>query len=134
VLLQALQVDGYGHNEGEAGASMVPTASTEVPYICLPDISFQPSLRRGTVRVRPGAVVIVHTHPNNAVATPSNGASCSGPNNWDDACTAKKLNGPVYVVHTQDIYKVTPDGKVSQEEGKEWREKHNTHDNGCGCK
>jgi hypothetical protein len=66
---------------------------------------------------------------------PSSGAGCTGPGDWDDLCTAKKLKQPVYTVATTGIYKITPDGTITQEEGKDWRDQHKDHaKKKCECK
>jgi len=61
---------------------------------------------------------LVHTHPDSASEKPSTGGS---KNNPKDDYAAKVIGKPVYVVTRNEIWKVTPEGIVTQEEGPDWR-------------
>jgi hypothetical protein len=58
-----------------------------------------------------GAIAIAHTHPTIRAEKPS----------LDDVSTAKKIKLPIYTISYRGIWKVTPDGVVTQTQNYKWR-------------
>jgi RHS repeat-associated protein len=64
-----------------------------------------------------GVIALAHTHPDEKSPKPSTGGSKSNPR---DDYAATQINAPVYTISRKGIWKITPSGKITQEEGPEW--------------
>jgi hypothetical protein len=68
---------------------------------------------------------IIHTHPNAMDPKPSVCKGCDGD-------TAKQVRKPVYTISNEGVYKITPKGVITQEEGPDWLNGLNPKT--CQCK
>ncbi|HEY2093356.1 MAG TPA: RHS repeat-associated core domain-containing protein [Thermoanaerobaculia bacterium] len=73
-------------------------------------------------------VAQAHTHPDSLDPRPSTGGSASRPT---DAFDARSTGIPYYTISRKGIWKVDPQGHVSQEEGPNWRK--GLQDKDCSC-
>jgi hypothetical protein len=97
-----------GFHRGEAGASVYRDAGGH--YHCH---TITISTARGAVEIKlhPRAVAIFHTHPPQTQPSPST----------VDAALAKRLGIPVYTLQPDGVWRVGPEGTITQEANREWR-------------
>ena len=109
---------GYGSQDTERAAWIIKDSDTS-GYVCR-RWPWSASWRRETWKgpLPAGTVAQAHTHPSSASPRPSTGGTKSDPR---DDYTANLIHRPIYVITRNAIWKVDPEGHVTQEEGSNWR-------------